>query len=144
MALDLLDRARTNGFHFSGVFGGTAFAVDDPFVQELRSRGYGVVLARHSRSKGNASSTQPSPSISGDVEGAATVAEPRVARIGEEALETFELLRHEIGLDHFEVRTYQSLVRHLALSSASILFLAMQGYRVPPRRHSSASISRAL
>jgi SRSO17 transposase len=36
----------------------------------------------------------------------------------------FEDDKTEIGLDHFEVRNYRSLQRHLILSSASLLFLA--------------------
>jgi len=32
----------------------------------------------------------------------------------------------EIGLDHFEVRTFRSLSRHLSLSAVSLLFLAEQ------------------
>jgi SRSO17 transposase len=35
----------------------------------------------------------------------------------------FEDLKMEIGLDHFEVRKYRSLQRHLALSMVSLLFL---------------------
>jgi hypothetical protein len=35
----------------------------------------------------------------------------------------FEDSKQEIGLDHFEVRTYTALQRHLALSMVSMLFL---------------------
>jgi SRSO17 transposase len=35
----------------------------------------------------------------------------------------FEESKQEIGLDHFEVRTYTSLQRHLAISMVSLLFL---------------------
>ena len=35
----------------------------------------------------------------------------------------FEDSKQEIGLDHFEVRTYTALQRHLAISMVSLLFL---------------------
>jgi hypothetical protein len=36
----------------------------------------------------------------------------------------FEDDKTEIGLDHFEMRNYRSLKRHLAVSAASLMFLA--------------------
>lgn len=36
----------------------------------------------------------------------------------------FEDDKSEVGMDHFEVRNYLSLKRHLILSSLSLLFLA--------------------
>jgi len=36
----------------------------------------------------------------------------------------FEDLRTELGMDHFEVRNYTSLIRHLTLTAVSFLFLA--------------------
>ncbi|MCJ7587777.1 MAG: IS701 family transposase [Candidatus Aminicenantes bacterium] len=40
--------------------------------------------------------------------------------------ELFEESKGEVGLDHFEVRHYRPLVRHLILSMVSLLFLAEQ------------------
>jgi hypothetical protein len=66
-----------------------------------------------------------------------------VARWGEESAHVFEEDRRRIGLDHFEVRTYGSLQRHLVLSSASILFMAERAPRVNARRERSAIKTRA-
>jgi SRSO17 transposase len=38
----------------------------------------------------------------------------------------FEDGKGEVGLDHFEVRKYRSLIRHLILSMVSFLFLMQQ------------------
>jgi len=49
-----------------------------------------------------------------------------------EARRDLEARMGEVGLDHFEVRSYPSLKRHVALSAVSLLFLAEHG--VLPRR----------
>lgn len=60
----------------------------------------------------------------------------------------FQEGKSEIGLDHFEGRTYQGLMRHLALSALSLLFLAEQRERLrtqkgaPDRSPSSRSAGR--
>ena len=46
----------------------------------------------------------------------------------------FEAAKGEIGLDHFEVRHYTSLVRHLIVSLASLLFLMEQTTRLRKKR----------
>jgi len=46
----------------------------------------------------------------------------------------FEDGKGEIGLDHFEVRKYRPLMRHLVLSMASFLFLMQQTQRLPKKR----------
>jgi hypothetical protein len=66
----------------------------------------------------------------------------RAALAGEESQRWLEIRRREIGLDHFEVRTYRSLLRHLTLSSASLLFLEERGRRIGARK--AAVKSRAL
>ena len=68
----------------------------------------------------------------------------RVARAGDESLHAFDQRRREIGLDHFEVRTYQSLLRHLALSAASVLFLEERVRRAGVRKDRPSIKSRAL
>jgi SRSO17 transposase len=42
----------------------------------------------------------------------------------------FQEGKSEIGLDHFEIRTYPGLMRHLAISALSLLFLAEQKERL--------------
>ena len=42
----------------------------------------------------------------------------------------FEESKQEIGLDHFEVRSYTGLQRHLAISMASMLFLVRASLRL--------------
>jgi hypothetical protein len=144
IALEMLDRARANGFRPSWVYAGLEFASDAQFIQEIGSRGYGLVSARPFPLHGIPISVPQGRWAPDEIGGAAPETVSRVARSGEAALEAFEYFRREIGLDHFEVRTYLSLVRHLALSSASILFLAKLGLRVPQRRRFSASRTRAL
>lgn len=144
IALEMVDCAHTNGFRFRWIYCGIDLAYDDQFVEEIRSRGYGVVSARPFRLNGTTLSRHAGSWTPNDFEGFSPAAVLRAAHIGEDALEAFEFFRREIGLDHFEVRTYPSLVRHFALSSASILFLAKQGLRVPPRQQPPAAISRAL
>lgn len=46
----------------------------------------------------------------------------------------FQEGKSEIGLDHFEGRTYQGLMRHLALSALSLLFLAEQRERLRSKK----------
>ncbi len=62
----------------------------------------------------------------------------------------FEDAKGQVGLDHFEVRKYQPLMRHLVLSMVSLLFLVRQAPReggnkitvecapTPPRRRRAA------
>jgi SRSO17 transposase len=42
----------------------------------------------------------------------------------------FEDVKQEIGLDHFEVRRFGSIRRHLLLSLVSLLFLALERERI--------------
>lgn len=42
----------------------------------------------------------------------------------------FEDAKGEVGLDHFEVRQYRAILRHLAISNVSLLFLAEQTARL--------------
>jgi SRSO17 transposase len=47
-----------------------------------------------------------------------------------EVEQLFEAAKGEIGLDHFEVRQYLALVRHMIVSLASLLFLAEETSRL--------------
>ena len=50
------------------------------------------------------------------------------SRAGIEQL--FEKAKDEIGFDHFEVRHYLPLQRHLVLSAVSLLFLMQQAQKL--------------
>jgi len=64
-----------------------------------------------------------------------TSGEP-LMRAGAVARHVLEERMREIGLDHFEVRSFRSLTRHLALSAVSLLFLAEQSDRSRRERDS--------
>ena len=143
IALELLDRAAANGLRFGWVYVGIDYASDPQFLKELDGRGYRYVAPRPSLREGERPFGAASPWISSDgALGAETVA--RVARWGDENGHVFDQRRKEIGLDHFEVRTYRSLLRHLALSAASLLFLEERVRRSGARKDRSAVKSRAL
>jgi SRSO17 transposase len=46
----------------------------------------------------------------------------------------FEDGKSHIGLDHFEVRHYQPLIRHLILSMLSLLFLVRETHRLREKK----------
>lgn len=144
IALEMLNRARANGFDFNWVYCGLEFASDDQFIQDIHSQGFRFVSARPFHRQGSPSAGSAGPWISNDFGGASLETVLRIARIGDATLSAFENLRREIGLDHFEVRTYRSLLRHLALSSASMLFLADQMRPAHPRRQTAPVSARAL
>lgn len=55
----------------------------------------------------------------------------------------FEDGKGEVGLDHFEVRKYRSLRRHLVLTQLSLCFLADQTSRLRKKNHLVESVSGA-
>ncbi|MBI3854826.1 MAG: transposase [Planctomycetes bacterium] len=142
IALEMLDRAAANGLRFGWVTCGIEYASDAVFLKELEGRGYRYVAPRPALKEGDRSFGGPGPWIS-NAPGTGAEVVTRVARAGEVSLEVFEQRRKEIGLDHFEVRTYPSLLRHLALSAASMLFLE-ERVRRAPRKDRPAVKSRAL
>jgi len=144
IALDLLDRAAANGLRFGWVQFGIEYASDPQFLKEVEKRGYHYVAPRPALRDGERGFGAPGPWISNSENGVAPESITRVARCGEEHARAFDLRRKEIGLDHFEVRTYRSLLRHLALSAASILFLEERVRRAGVRKDRSAAKSRAL
>lgn len=144
IALDLLDRASANGLKFGWVHFGVELASDPQFLKDLEGRGYRYVAPRPALRDGDRSFGALTPWIASGEGALAQDAVSRVARLGEENRHAFEQRRKEIGLDHFEVRTYQSLLRHLALSAASLLFLEERGRRAGSRKDRPVVKSRAL
>jgi SRSO17 transposase len=145
IALDLLDRAAANGLKFGWVTCGIEYSSDGQFLGELERRGYRYVAPQPSLRDGERVFATAGSWVSNG--GLGTTAETllRIARAGEENLAAFDQRRKEIGLDHFEVRTYRSLLRHLALSAASLLFLEERVRRAAtPRKERPAVRSRAL
>jgi hypothetical protein len=144
IALDLLDRAAANGLRFGWVHVGIEYASDPQFLKDVEGRGYRYVAPRPALREGDRAFGGPGPWISSADGPAAAESVARAARWGDENGQVFEQRCREIGLDHFEVRTYRSLLRHLALSAASLLFLEERGRRSGPRKDRSAVKSRAL
>jgi len=143
-ALDLLDRAAANGLRFGWVHFGIEYASDPQFLKDLGGRGYRYVAPRPTLRDGDRAFGGPGPWISNPEGGASQEPLLRAAKAGEDCGNAFDQRRREIGLDHFEVRTYRSLQRHLALSTASLLFLEERARRSGPRRDRPAVKSRAL
>jgi hypothetical protein len=144
IALDLLDRAAGNGLRFGWVTFGGDYSGDATFLKDLEARGYRYVGPRAASRDGE----RPFGGAGSWVTNADGHAPPetvlRVARAGDDCLHAFDQRRREIGLDHFEVRTYQSLLRHLALSAASVLFLEERVRRAGVRKDRPSVKSRAL
>jgi len=143
IALDLLTRATSNGLRFGWVTFGPEYSSDPVFLKELEARGLRYVAPRSPSREADRAFGGPWMT-NGD--GAAThEVVLRAARAGEENAQAFDQRRREIGLDHFEVRTYPSLLRHLALSSASMLFLEERVRRAGVRKDRPPAVkSRAL
>ena len=144
IALDLLDRAASNGFRFGWVQFGVDFASDPEFLKNVEGRGYRYVAPRPAPRDGDRAFGAPGPWITSPAGEGSPEALARAARWGDENRHVFDQRRKEIGLDHFEVRTYRSLLRHLALSAASVLFLEERVRRAGSRKDRPAVKSRAL
>jgi len=142
IALDMLTRAAANGLRFGWLTFGAEYSSDPAFLRELEVRGLRYVAPRSSIKEGDRAFS--GPWTTNGESGAAHDTVLRAARAGEENAQVFDQRRHEIGLDHFEVRTYPSLLRHLTLSSASMLFLEERGRRSGVRKDRPAIKSRAL
>jgi SRSO17 transposase len=140
IALDLLDRASANGVRFGWVYVGIDYASDAQFLKDLDARGLRYVAPRPTLREGGSAF----PWITNREAGAVPEMLVRMGRAGEESQRWLDLRRREIGLDHFEVRTYRSLLRHLTLSSASLLFLEERGRKAGVRKERPAVKSRAL
>jgi SRSO17 transposase len=144
IALDLLDRAWANGVRFGWIYVGIDYASDPQFLKDLDARGLRYVTPRPSLREGGPATTGGGAWITNREAGTTPEVLARVARAGEESQRWLEIRRREIGLDHFEVRSYQSLLRHLTLSAASLLFLEERGRRAGARKDRPTVKSRAL
>jgi SRSO17 transposase len=117
---DLLRRAEANGLPLARLVLPSESASDESFIAEVKAggRAYAVWPSAEGRDS--------SPEVSTGL----TPEEARqMVRAAGEARRVVQARMGEIGLDHFEVRTFRSLTRHLALSAASLLFLSEQGER---------------
>ena len=125
IASDFLRRAEANGLVLGRLVLPAEYAVDG---------GMAEALGRNGRSH----AAWPSFENPEQVLAAGLSEETRrqLLRVGTDARHAIEARMGEIGLDHFEVRTYRSLTRHLALSAASLLFLAEQTDRLRRERGS--------
>jgi len=130
IAADLLRRAAGNGLPLDRLILPPEYASDEAASQAFRSQGHPLAVF--------------SSTADGDPGGPGVTEEVRrqLLRPGVEGRRGLEARMAEVGLDHFEVRTFRSLTRHLALSAASMLFLAEQAERgrrpsgsVPLRTH---------
>jgi SRSO17 transposase len=144
IVLDLLDRASGNGLRFGWVYVGIDYASDPEHLRDLERRGYRYVAPRPTLRESDRSLPGLGAWITNGDAAKGQEAVVRTARSGEECARSFEQRRREIGLDHFEVRSYRSLLRHLTLSSASLLFLEERGRRFGVRKDRPAAKSRAL
>jgi SRSO17 transposase len=109
IALDLLRRVESSGLALGRWVIPSGYASEQDFVEALKAGGRSAVAAET-----GGKSVEASEPLMGSARGAQREVEEKMG---------------EIGLDQFEVRTYRSLLRHLALSAASVLFLAEQAER---------------
>jgi len=132
IAADLLKRAEANGLALGRLVLPSEYASEGALTD---------ALARGGRSH----AAWPPPEDAGQARSSGLSDEGRrqLLRAGTEARELIESRMGDVGLDHFEVRTFRSLTRHLALSAASLLFLAEQGERSRRERGAHAVRSHA-
>ena len=116
---ELVRRAEGNGLSLLRLVLPAEYSEDAGFMASLTSDGRAVSLWPEARDRGAA--VEPDDD-----------ARRQLLRAATEARRVLDARMDEVGLDHFEVRTYRSLTRHLALSAASLLFLAEGSDR--PRR----------
>ncbi len=115
---DMLRRAEGNGLPLSRLVLPGEYAEDAGFVASLKPGGR--TYAAWPVPEGHETGAESATELTDDVR-------RHLLRAATEARQVIQSRIAEIGLDHFEVRTFRSLTRHLALSAASLLFLAEQG-----------------
>ena len=129
IGLDLLDRARRNGAAPDWVLFPTSFAEAPGFLAGLAERKLGYVTEQ-ARGGGKGLREARTVAVAPGLTLTASPSElPPSAladlwRSRERLARRLDDLKGEVGHDHFEVRSWRSLRRHLILSSASVLFLS--------------------
>lgn len=118
IAAELLRRAAANGMALERLVLPSDYAAEPAGAPAFRSSGGPLVVFS---SAGDADA--PSPGVSEEIR-------RQLLRPAAESRRTLEARMAEVGLDHFEVRTFRSLTRHLTLSAVSLLFLAEQAERM--------------
>ena len=131
IGLDLLSRARANGLSFSWVLFPPAFADAAGFLADLAATGqrFAVEEPPKSGGRGTPREVRSVTAAAGlqvltNAEAATPAELVDLWRMRERTAGRMAASKAEIGHDHFEVRTWCSLKRHLILSTASLLFLA--------------------
>jgi SRSO17 transposase len=129
IVLDLLDRAARNGVALDWVVFPSALTESAPFLAGLADRKLSFVADSpkgSARLPRDAKAVPVAPGLS--LVTTSAIAAPAtlldVWRSRERLARRLDDLKHEVGHDHFEVRSWRSLRRHLVLSAASLLFLS--------------------
>ena len=129
IALDLLDRTAHNGVSFDWLVFPAAFADAPAFLSALVERKLAFVTdppksgAKPPR-EARAVAAAPGLTLVTTAVEASPTALLDLWRSRERLSRRLDDLKGEVGHDHFEVRSWRSLRRHLVLSSASLLFLS--------------------
>lgn len=129
IALDLLDRALRNGVSADWALFPTSFAEAPGFLAGLSERKLAYVTdTARGGGKGprdaRTVAAAPGMSLTTSSADAPPTALLDLWRSRERLARRLDDLKGEVGHDHFEVRSWRSLRRHLLLSSASALFLS--------------------
>lgn len=144
VALDLLDRAARNGMKFDWLLFPPSLAEAPVFLTGLADRQLAFVadvgkaapkLPREAKAVMAAPGLQLATNAS-----AAPSLLLDLWRSRERLARRLDDLKGDLGHDHFEVRSWRSLKRHLVLSSASLLFLS----EAREREASSTAAAQAL
>jgi SRSO17 transposase len=129
IGLDLVDRAARDGVSFDWLLFPASFADAPAFLTGLAERKVafvsdppksGAKMPREARTIAAA----PGLTLATNAPEASPTALLDLWRSRERLARRLDDLKGEVGHDHFEVRSWRSLRRHLVLSSASLLFLA--------------------
>ena len=130
IALELLDEARLEGWLARLVTGGAGFGGDREFREALAARGLTYLLeAPGDLEPGDGETLWPAAGdrvLVGNVVGA-SAAPPRAADARRAAAEAGAVLLKELGLDHFEGRSWRGFHHHACLVMLAYGFRLFQG-----------------
>lgn len=136
---DLLARARANGMSFSWVVFPPSFVDSPGFLGDLAATGQRFAVEEPPKPAGRGAPREVRSvtataglQVLTNAEGATSAELVDLWRLRERTAVRMAASKAEIGHDHFEVRTWCSLKRHLILSTASLLFLAEARERSAP------------